>query len=380
MVSVIPLLALACSVLSMAVKHDASVDVAKRGAPKVLKLDFDVERNSTKYQKRDETASANLDDSRDIRYFMDLYLGSNKQKIRVDIDTGSSDLWVHDEFYGPSWEGMFNQSQSYSFKYLQEDFSIFYLDGSSTLGLYAKDTVSLEDGTSLSNFQFAVVNKSNSPSTPAIFGISRKVQELAKTQYDNFPYALVTQGIIDKPAYSIYMSKDHGDKGLVLFGGIDNKKYQGELVTFPITDNWFASITLQDVIVNGETYYVGKPALLDTGTSWLSLPDDIVDDITDKLGGDVHSNGDIYISCDQPTDEFVTFTFGFQKITLSYADFIVRPFLGSCLAGISKWDPKNGPILGDVFLRHTYTVYDLEENTISIAPAVDTDESDIVQI
>lgn len=380
MVSLLPLITLACSVLSMAVKPDAHVDVTKRSTPKVLKLDFNVERNFTRYQKRDETASANLDDSRDIRYFMDLYLGSNKQKIRVDIDTGSSDLWVHDEFYGPSWEGMFNQSQSSSFKYLPEAFSILYLDGSTTLGLYAEDTVSLEDGTSLSNFQFAVVNKSNSPGTPAIFGISRKVQELAKTKYDNFPYALVSQGIIDKPAYSIYMSKDQGDKGLVLFGGIDNKKYLGELATFPISDNWFASITLEEVNVNGKTFYVGRPALLDTGTSWLVLPDEIIDDLTEKLGGDVHENGDIYISCDQPTDEFITFNFGTQEITISYADLIVRPFQGSCLAGMSKWDPKNGPILGDVFLRHTYTVYDLEENTISIAPAVDTDESDVVQI
>lgn len=380
MVSLLPLIALACSVLSMAVKPDALADVTKRSTPKVLKLDFNVERNFTKYQKRDHTATAILDDSRDVRYFMDMYLGSNKQKVRVDIDTGSSDLWVHDEFYGPSWEGMFNQSQSSSFKYLPEAFSILYNDGSRTLGLYAEDTVSLEDGTSLNNFQFAVVNKSNSPSTPAIFGISRKVQELARTKYDNFPYALVSQGIIDKPAYSIYMSKDKGDKGLVLFGGIDNKKYLGELAKFPITDNWYAAITLDGVTVDGNYYNVGLPALLDTGTSWNFLPDEIVDDISGKLGATLLENGDRTISCDQPTDKFITFNFGSQEITLSYAEFIVRPFQNGCLAGINKWDPNTGVILGDVFLRHTYTVYDLEENTISIAPAVDTDDSEIVQI
>lgn len=399
MVSLIPLLTLALSVLGLAIRQpDSQAELAPRSgpkvlqldlnidkskpsgkrdgsAPKVLQLDFNVDRSS---RKRDATAE--IDDNRDVRYFMDMYFGSNKQKVQVEIDTGSSDLWVHDEIYGPSYEGYFKQSESDTFNYINEKFEIHYFDGSACYGQFGTDNVALEDGTVVKDFQFAVVNKATDGGTPAIFGISRKVQENAKHQYDNFPYALVTQGIIDKPAYSIYMSKEGGDKGLVLFGGIDKKKYEGSLVSFPISDDYFCDITLESLDVDGKEYSLSKSAMLDTGTSWNFFPDEIVDDISDRLGAKINDDGDRVIDCNQPTDKYITFNFGTQEIQLTYADFVVRPFKNGCLAGISYWNPKNGIILGDVFLRRTYTVYDFESDTISIAQAVDTDESDIVQI
>lgn len=400
MVSIIPLLTLALSVLGLAIRQpDSQADLAPRSTakvlqldfdkskpgekrddapkPKVLQLDFNVDRSKPS-RKRD--ATADLDDNRDVSYYMDMYFGSNKQKILVEIDTGSADLWVHDEYYGPSFEGMFNQSESDTFKYINEKFEIHYFDGDASYGEFGTDDVALEDGTVVKDFQFAVVNKAKNKHTAAIFGIARKVQENAKHQYDNFPYALVKQGIIDKPAYSIYMSQDGGDKGLVLFGGIDKKKYKGSLVPFPISDDYYCDITLQSLDVNGKEFSINKSAMLDTGTSWNFFPDHIVDYISDKLGAKINDDGERSIDCNQPTDKYITFNFGTQEIQLTYADFVVRPIKNGCLAGIDYWNPDNGIVLGDVFLRRTYTVYDFEYDTIYIAQSVDTEESDIIQI
>lgn len=381
MVSFYPLVALALSVQGLAIKPvDSAHQPAKRSEAKVLQLDFDVERTYPSLQlARRDYSGAKLNNSRDVRYFMDMYIGSNKQKIRVDIDTGSSDLWVHDEFYGLSYEGMFNQSESETFNYINESFKISYNDGTVTSGVYGKDTVSLEDVSTLDDFQFAVASNSTNKWTPAIFGISRKVQEAAKQEYDNFPYALVAAGIIPKPSYSIYMSKENGNKGLVLFGGIDQKKYEGDLVSYPISDSWYASIELKTLSYEGKDYTLNRSALLDTGTSWNFLPKDIVMDISKLLGADTCESCDRNVPCDQPNDKFMTFDFGGQQIKLSYADLVVRPQPGMCLLGLDVAGANDNLILGDVFLRHAYTYYDFEENTIAIAPAVDTEESDIVQ-
>lgn len=380
MLSLFSLLSLALSVQAMAIKPtEVSNDLVKKSGPKVLKLDFGVHRSSANITKRD-TPDEDLDNSRDIRYLMDMYLGSNKQKVEVDIDTGSSDLWVHNAKGGAAFGGAFNEDQSSTLQHLNKDFSIGYLDGSGVDGEFVKDTVTLEDGTSINNFQFAVTNGKDDLHRPPIFGIGRKGLESVSTQdqYDNFPLALVDAGIIEKPSYSIYMTGDGGDKGLVLFGGIDRAKYSGDLVTYPMSHPTRSLIKLNTVNFNGNTYDINHSVNMDTGTSWLILPEAVVNDLTSLFGASVKSNGDKYISCDQPTDKFVTFDFGDSQIQLSYADLVVRPFKGSCLLGVSA-ATTDSMLLGDVFLRKTYTYFDLEAGTVAIAPAIDTENTDIIQ-
>lgn len=380
MLSLFSLLSLALSVQGMAIKPtEASNDLVKKSGPKVLKLDFDVHRSSANITKRD-TPDEDLDNSRDIRYLMDMYLGSNKQKLQVDIDTGSSDLWVHNAKAGDAFGGAFNEDESSSLQHLNKDFSISYLDGSGIDGEFVKDTVTLEDGTSINNFQFAVTDGKDNLNSPPIFGIARKGVESVSTkdEYDNFPLALVDAGIIEKPSYSIYMTGDGGEKGLVLFGGIDRAKYSGDLVTYQMSHPTRSYIKLNTVNFNGKTYNIDHSVNMDTGTSWLILPEDVVNDLSNLLGASVKSNGDKYISCDQPTDKFVTFDFGDSQIKLSYADLIVRPILGSCLLGASA-ATTDSLLLGDVFLRKTYTYFDLEAGTVAIAPAIDTENTDIIQ-
>lgn len=377
MVSLFTLLTFALSVSGLAIKPEQ-----KRSDNRVVKLDFNVDRKPPPLTlaKRDPPGAA-LNNSRDVRYLMDIYFGSNKQKVQVDIDTGSSDLWVHDQVYGQSWEGTFNYSESDSFSFINSTFHIYYNDGTQAIGQYGLDTVSLDSGLTLNNFEFAVVSNATNSWTPAIFGISRKVQEVSQKKYDNFPYALVNAGYIDKPSYSIYLGGDNGEKGLVLFGGIDKKKYKGELKTYPIDDNYYAAIELKTMTYEEKTYTANRPALLDTGTSWNFLPEEVVFEIADALGAPKCKNCDKQISCDQPTDKYFTFGFGDQNITLSYADLVVIPFPDEpdyCLLGLDVAGEKSDLILGDVFLRKVYTYYDYEENTISLAPVVDTEESEIV--
>lgn len=384
MVLLIQLLTLAASVSGLAINRaEIFPSIAKKDDTKVVKMNFDVERtystNSTKRRAFDE----GLTNDRDVRYLMDLNIGSNKQKIRVEIDTGSSDLWVHDENYGKAYGGTFYQSQSSSFKSLDVAFDIYYNDGSTAKGQYGTDTITLDDGMWVTNVQFALVSQCSNSNLPGVFGISRKRQEATKQHYDNYPYALVDAGLVNKPSYSIYMAGDKGEKGLILFGGIDTAKFEGDLAYYPIVDNFYASIELESLNFNNRTYNISRHAQMDTGTSWLYMPKNIVLDIAETLGADTCDDCyDRLVPCDQPTDKFLTFDFGQQKIQLSYADLVVRPFTDGCLLGVTvAKDGTNGNnlIMGDVFMRKTYTYFDLEKDVVGLAPAIDTLESNVIQ-
>lgn len=45
---------------------------------------------------------------------------------------------------------------------------------------------------------------------------------------------LVTEGIISRKAYSLYLNDLQSDRGSVIFGGIDTTKYTGDLVALPL--------------------------------------------------------------------------------------------------------------------------------------------------
>lgn len=74
-------------------------DLDPRFGPNVVQLDFAVHRASAESRggtipsKRYDPVAAVLQNKKSF-YLTDIYLGSNKQHVQVDIDTGSSDLWV----------------------------------------------------------------------------------------------------------------------------------------------------------------------------------------------------------------------------------------------------------------------------------------------
>jgi Eukaryotic aspartyl protease len=210
---------------------------------------------------------------------------------------------------------------------------------------------------------------------------------------------LVQQGLINRAAFSLYMNDLNADSGSILFGGIDTSKYTGNLVSFPIqpnsqdgTLNEF-TVTLSSVSVNDNSGTrllsspgLAVPALLDSGTTSLVLPNDIYVKILNGMGAtDIGALTSPVVPCAYAkSNASLTFGFGGSSgltVTVPFSEMIGDFYLEDsatytdgvpqCNLDVTSQatDLTGSVILGDSFLRGAYVVYDLQNQEIAIAQA-----------
>ncbi|ODQ77425.1 hypothetical protein BABINDRAFT_163450 [Babjeviella inositovora NRRL Y-12698] len=403
--------------LSIALAFPAST----AATPGVFKVEFNVHRGSssdsaefgasTHFSKRevDGVQAVQLINENTF-YLANLSIGSNGQKVGVQLDTGSSDLWVtgsddsicasgtakrefkkwHNTggYFDCSIYGTFDESSSTSFKSNNTDFYILYGDYTYASGGWGYDTVSIGSLT-VENMSFAVANQSNS--TMGVLGIGFASLEATYSSafvgvepymYENFPMKLKSEGFIKKNIYSLYLNLQNAPHGSVLFGGVDHSKYIGSLVTLPIinrytnytTNPWTTQVTLDSVAYEGKTLLTNSTvALLDSGTSLTQLPSSVVSAAVSALGLSYENDVQAYTAkCGAFNDKSFTFTFAGVNITVPASNFFysLTDFDGSvsstCAFGIVESDFI---VLGDSFLNAAYVVYDLDDYKISLANA-----------
>ncbi|RLV95404.1 Candidapepsin-10 [Spathaspora sp. JA1] len=347
-----------------------------------------------------------------------LRMGSNRDPVRVILDTGSSDLWVMSSqvncvsknteakretivdkiLTGLNFKsqgeictenGAFNYLASTSFvKNNTEPFSIGYIDGVTTKGFWGHDNVFFA-GNSISNFSFAVAQETSSKIGVMGIGLAEAVSTNTKykKQYENFPLKLKTSGIMNTTSYSIYMnSYSPPSFGAVLFGAIDHAKYSGNLTTVDIHNeaNSLARLRIpisSIQVVNDQTddpvtiVNKGPDVLLDTGCTYSRFPRDVVDGIAKEIGATYDTiQDDYYVDCDIAS----TLRLNFKGTPI---DFPINELLRSagdkCSLAIDVDENNSLSILGDNFLRRMYLYFDLDNKQISVAQAVYTDREDI---
>lgn len=334
-------------------------------------------------------------------YSADILVGTPGQNITVLIDTGSSDLWVMSSSNPYCSSGLaqdkscgdnliFDQSKSSTFSANESDpFEIQYGDGTYANGTYAQDVV-VVGSINITNANFALASEANSSSV--VWGIGlRGTEAEADTlsggsltpSYSNLPIQMKEQGYIDSVAYSLWLDRISESSGSLLFGGVDHSKYTGSLQVIPMlkTVSALDSPSRFEVVLDSIGYYDSKgqsstvvdssfPVLLDSGTTMMMLPADILSPLMDSIGARYdHSEGVYVIECNASGG--LTFDFSGAVIAASIED-ITIPIGGVggkdyCLVGIY---PTSGDyILGDTFLRSAYVVFDLENYEVGIANA-----------
>lgn len=362
-----------------------------------LKIDFDVHRYSRKnvpkgvrsnflrHSASKSGAVLELENEYSM-YIADIELGTPGQKIRVDVDTGSSDLWVPGAGTQSEY-GTYDNSKSSSYKKVKDGFSISYGDGSSAKGDWATDNLTFGNFT-VKSFEFG--DATTQTAGEGVFGIGLTGNEAARGfTYDNFPVQLKKQGITNKVAYSLYLNSLEAKSGSVLFGAIDHAKYDGDLKELKLVaiddsgskvDEPVAFfVNLDSISTSSGTELASKsyPALLDSGTTLIYAPSDIAKSIGAKFGKYNSSYGGYATSCSAKGEDF-SFVFEDKTITVPFKDllFKVDESGSECLVGVLD-SGSDYYILGDGFLRSSYVYYDLEGNTVSIGQAKYTDETDI---
>lgn len=295
-----------------------------------------------------------------FQYLVSFDLGSPGQSFTSALDTGSSDLWVYSSKVSQA-KYQYDSSSSSSSKYVSDDFSIMYVDGSGANGDYYTDKVSW--GGIDFDLQFAVTdNYENLDDT--VFGVGFKSTEATTdgSTYDNLPYALKKQSIISSALYSLYLDDVNSDTGVFLLGAVDDSRYEGSLGKVPFTSDRSFNV---DFSVNGQS----ANGVLDSGTSLTYLDDSLVSSLAKEFGASYDFFQGLYIIHGDSDGVDVEFDFSGTKITVPASELIVEES-GTKVFGLAPASQtENQVILGDTFLRSAYVVYDLDNKQAGIAQA-----------
>lgn len=295
------------------------------------------------------------------KYFASFSLGDNQQQVAI-IDTGSSDLWVYGAGSGAKYT--FDPSNS---EYIDNGFSISYLDGTSVSGFYFKDNIKW--GSTTTNFQFAVTPRYNPPTKhpEGVFGIAQVgIEASSYGKYPNYPVALKNSGTIQSTAYSLYLDRLDANTGSIVFGAVDISRYTGILKQIPITspDSGFS--------VDFEVANFQLNGILDSGTSLTYLPPAVVANIAKYLGATWDSNANAYKAPDYVPYRGITYYFGGVPIVVPASELWLQYKKNDdsfYLTILPNTHSAGVTLLGDTFLRSAYVVYDIDSNQIAIAQA-----------
>jgi len=312
------------------------------------------------------------------QYFSEISIGTPPQSFKVIIDTGSSNLWVPSQSCGSIacyLHTKYDSSSSSTYKKNGTDFAIQYASGSLS-GFVSQDTVSIGDIT-VKKQDFAEATEE--PGLAFAFGRFDGILGLGYStiSVDGMVppfYNMVDQGLLDEPVFAFYLGDGEASESEVIFGGVDESHYKGKITNIPLRRKAYWEVDFDAISFGDATAELeGTGAILDTGTSLITLPSTLAELLNKEMGAKKGYNGQYSVECEK-RDSLPDLTF-----TLSGHDFAITPYdyilevSGSCISTIIPMDipEPTGPlaILGDAFLRKWYSVYDLGNNAVGLAEA-----------
>ncbi|CAI4035797.1 hypothetical protein SMKI_08G2600 [Saccharomyces mikatae IFO 1815] len=433
-----PLLSLALSLAySQAVLGSSSDSYVRFPVQKLANVPGMGSQDVSNVFKRDDVLNSTLINAVGM-YVVKVEIGTPPQTAYLQLDTGSSDMYVNDAdspycvlmSYGSGYAstdnyeltatatelpsstissesystlcaywGTFSVGNSSTFKYNDTQFDETYGDGTYYRGTYGTDVVSLGNIT-LESFSFGVAN--NTENQGGILGISLPAGENTHSlggaynttpfEYENFPMALKSHGKIEKIAYSLFLNEPKAHFGSILFGAVDKSKYSGQLYTLPMLQAYDTLdsvspgmfVTAQSVaVLNGDSgnktvSKVRFPVLFDSGTTYSSLPTEVAHAIGKSFDGKYSSGDQGYtFDCSKVKDTLLSIDFGGFNISANISNFVTRT-KDHCLLNIEAAD--SGFVLGDAFLVDAYVVFDLESHEVSIAQASFDDKKEEIEV
>jgi len=303
-----------------------------------------------------------------------IYIGTPPQPFIVQVDTGSSNLWVPSiacqEYSSCQGHDYFNPRESSTFEGSDEELDVSYGDGSYADCLLAVDTVTF-GGLSVSNVQFAqcpIVDMGEDyVGYDGLIGMA--YQSLAVDNTPPLIQVLSSSGVLESGTFSMYLTSE--DEGSVMFlGGVDMDYAAGEFTYIPLISETYYMIQLDQLSIEGQDVLSGPvTAIVDSGTTTIAGPQAFANYILSFVDNEMIF--DCELQSQLPT---LYFTIGGNRFPVP-ADKYVLETEGSCqlmLEGVPAGEtPGFTFVLGDPFMKAFYTHFDYTTGMIGFAPAED---------
>jgi len=318
-----------------------------------------------------------------MEYVVPVKIGTPGVTLHLDFDTGSSDLWVwSSELSGASSTSghtIYNPANSSTAKEATGTWKISYGDGSSASGNVYTDSVQVANIT-IPNQSIELAKTASSSflqdggndgllglAWPSINTVSPKP---VATPVEN----MITEKLIDPAVFTVKL--DRGDNaGFYSFGYID-PKLAPETVTYTKVDNsqGFWQVASESISINGKSVArSGNTCILDTGTTLALVDDTILQEIYGGIEGatfDQQQGGWKYP--EGATVPAIEFAVGETLYKVNPADFAFGAAdSGFLFGGIQSRGDLTFDILGDVFLKSVYVIFNQGETSVGLVQRTD---------
>uniref|UniRef100_A0A3B4AT23 pepsin A n=1 Tax=Periophthalmus magnuspinnatus TaxID=409849 RepID=A0A3B4AT23_9GOBI len=323
-----------------------------------------------------QTGTEPMTNDADLSYYGVISIGTPPQSFSVIFDTGSSNLWVPSVYCTSSTacqnHNQFNPSKSSTFTWGGQSLSIQYGTGSMN-GYLGSDNVEV-GGITVKNQVFGLSQSEADfmaeMAADGILGLA--FQSIASDNVMPVFKNMVSQSLVAQPLFSVYLSSNDQQGSEVIFGGVDSTHYTGSITWIPLSSATYWQINMDSVTINGQTVACsgGCQAIIDTGTSLIVGPNTDINNINSWVGASVNQYGEAIVNCQNiQSMPDVTFSLNGSSFTVPASAYVSQSS-NSCSTGFGQGGTEPLWILGDVFIREYYAIFDTQTQYIGLAKSV----------
>lgn len=189
-------------------------------------------------------------------------------------------------------------------------------------------------------------------------------------------YNMMTDGLLHKPIFSLWLNgtDDTDRSGELILGGVDRSRFSGNVAFTPVIRKGYWEVGMQRFQVGTEQFNNKRNAAISSATTLIVVPEVDSHRIHRVLKMEATADGRHTIPCAAvATLPNVSLNIGGKDLVLTPQDYIIH-WHGECMSAFVGHDIQSptGPIwvLGSIFLRAYYTVFDMERNRVGFAHAL----------
>ncbi|CRG84460.1 aspergillopepsin I [Talaromyces islandicus] len=305
--------------------------------------------------------------------------------LNLSIDTGSSDLWAFSSRLPPAQRIGHNiYKPSHHAQHLDAyNFTTSYAEGTTVRGTVYKDDIKLGDlearNSSVQAAEDVTASFVTQTSRDGILGLGfGNINTVKPTPQLTFFETVKDQ--LETPLFATALRSEAQGAGTLDFGFIDHQKYMQDSLTYaPVNQSsglW--AIHLDGYTVGDLTskQFRVETAAVDTGTSVLILPNQIVHDYYAQIPSatnDPSVNGFIF-DCDDKIPD-LSLKIGNYTATIP-SELMIYAELGdlngetTCYGSLQTQDDLEFSLLGHPFLKCQYVVFDMGGTRIGLGDQV----------
>ncbi|WVQ66861.1 uncharacterized protein L199_005052 [Kwoniella botswanensis] len=296
----------------------------------------------------------------------------------LNIDTGSSQFWAaHDSCRECKLNGMTTISTALPSDCQGDNLIIITYAMGWVKGCHVNTSVTLGEDTLQSYPVLAVIEAGGG--TEQLGGYYSGLIGLASAglNQNDIPTvvsALYKQGSIQQPIVGFYLPRaSDNQESEITFGDPATSEYADDSKVVYLSrqggQNENYIVRMDSFVVGSETIYQGTDCYLDTGSSGIAVPQNVLEQVYKAAYGLNSTNSTESPPCQAPSSNTGAWvTFGGQGFEIPYQDLVYQNDDGTCGALITSYsgDVSNIWLFGDSFLHNVYHSVNVETGEVEL--------------